>query len=117
MIFKYFIKAAHAQELIPCEDGSYADPSIGCAQVPAALVNPDADTLSIVLSIAEKLVDVGVIASAGFLIYGGIFYALSVGNELKIQKAKRVIFWSIFGLILTLLAKYIVSAILLFITQ
>ncbi len=116
-IFNTFIKGAHAQTLIACSDGTYADPSIGCVEVPSALVSPEADTLSIILSIAEKLVDITVVASAAFLIYGGIAYALSLGNERKIQRAKRVIFWSIFGLILTLLAKYIVNAILLFITQ
>lgn len=116
-IHELFIKGAHAQSLIPCGDGTHADPSIGCVDVPAALVNPEADILNVILSIAEKLVDITVLASAAFLIYGGITYALSVGNERKIQTAKQVIFWSIFGLVLTLLAKYIVSAILLFITQ
>ncbi len=60
------------------------------------------------------------IAAAGSviaLIYGGIIYATSLGNEERLKNAKGILFWSIFGLIVALLAKYIVSAILVIITQ
>jgi len=46
------------------------------------------------------------------LIYGGIKYATSLGNEASISKAKRVIFWSVFGLAIALLSKFVVGTII-----
>lgn len=111
------IDEAYAQtnELIPCQDGSMADPSIGCAEAPSAIVNTQSDVLEIIMKTADAIVTIAVIAAVAVLIYGGIYYAASMGQEEKLKKAKNIIFWSIFGLIVTLLAKYIVRAILLLI--
>ncbi len=111
------IGKAYAQELIPCKDGTMADPTVGCVETPKALVNTQSEILSIILKSADAIVTVAVAASVAILIYGGIVYAISMGNEDKIKTAKNIIFWSIFGLIVTLLAKYIVTAILVIITQ
>lgn len=107
---------AQAQNLIPCADGTMADPTVGCPEAPQAIVNPNSDLLGVILKAAEALVMIAVVASIGFMIYGGIVYALSVGNEDKIKSAKNTLFWSIFGLIVALLAKYIVTAVLVIIT-
>ncbi len=117
-IIKSMVSSAYAQDqeasqgLIPCQDGTFADPSIGCTQAPGAIVNAQSDLLSIILKGASMVVTVVAIVSVAVLIYGGIVYALSMGNEDKLRKAKSVLFWSVFGLILSLLAKYIVMMIL-----
>ena len=111
------IEKAYAQELIPCKDGSMADPVIGCVEAPKAIVSEQSDLLTIVLSGAHMLVGLAVLASVAVLIYGGIVYASSMGNEERMKKAKQILFWSVFGLAVSLLAKYIVKAVLIFISQ
>lgn len=111
------IGTAYAQNLIPCEDGTMADPTVGCIETPKAIVNTQSELLSIILKTADAVVTIAAVVSVAVLIYGGIVYALSMGNEDKIETAKRIIFWSVFGLVLALLAKYIVMAVLVLITQ
>ncbi|MBN2306620.1 hypothetical protein JXD20_01430 [Candidatus Peregrinibacteria bacterium] len=111
------IAKAYAQDLIPCADGTLADPTVGCTAVPKALVHTQSDILSIILKSADAVVTIVAAAAVIVLIYGGITYAISMGNEEKIETAKRTLFWSIFGLVLALLAKYIVTAVLVIITQ
>ncbi len=115
-LFSLIIKKAYAQELIPCEDGTMADPTVGCPETPSAIVNTNSEILSIILKSADAVVSIAAAASVAVLIYGGIIYAMSTGSEEKLKKAKNVIFWSIFGLVVALLAKYIVSAILVIIS-
>jgi hypothetical protein len=111
------IGKAYAQDLIPCQDGTLADPTVGCTAAPEAIVHTQSDILDIILKTADVVVTVAAILTVAVLIYGGISYALSMGNEEKIETAKRIIFWSVFGLTLALLAKYIVAAVLMLITQ
>lgn len=116
-LMAFIIANAYAQDLIPCEDGTMADPSIGCPQTPTAIVNTHSEILSIILKSADAVVSIAAGAAVIVLIYGGIIYATSMGNDEKLSKAKNIIFWSIFGLVVALLAKYIVSAVLVIITQ
>lgn len=118
-IWKSIIGTVLAQnsELIPCEDGTLADPEVGCIRAPKAIVQTQSEILNIILKTADAVVTVAAAVSVVVLIYGGIVYAISMGNEDKIKTAKSIIFWGIFGLIVTLLAKYIVTAVLLIITQ
>ena len=108
---------AQSQDMIPCADGTMADPTVGCTEAPKAIVSTHSEILALILKTADAIVMIVAMASVAFLIYGGIVYAISVGNEDKIKNAKNVLFWSIFGLIVALLAKYIVSAVLVIITQ
>jgi hypothetical protein len=111
------IGTAYAQDFIPCADGTMADPAVGCTEAPKAIVGTQSEILGIILKTADAVVMIAVMVSVAVLIYGGIVYAMSVGNEDKIRTAKNVLFWGVFGLIVTLLAKFIVSAVLLIITQ
>ena len=111
------IGRAYAQDLIPCEDGTLADPTVGCITTPKAIVHTQSEILSIILKSADTVVTIAAAGSVIALIYGGIIYATSLGNEERLKNAKGILFWSIFGLIVALLAKYIVSAILVIITQ
>lgn len=115
-LFTYFIGTAYAQNLIPCEDGTLADPTVGCTKTPEAVVSSQSEILSIILKTADAVVTIAIMASVAVLIYGGIAYAMSMGNEDKMKTAKNILFWSIFGLIVALLAKSIVGAILVIIT-
>lgn len=104
-------------KLIPCQDGTFADPAVGCTNTPAAIVNAQSDLLGIILKTADVVVSFAVVGAIITLIYGGIIYSMSMGNKDKIQKAKNILFWSVFGLVVALLAKYIVTAVLAIITQ
>lgn len=45
------------------------------------------------------------------LVWGGVLYIISFGNEAGIKKAKTIIIWSIVGLIVILLAFFIVRTV------
>ena len=103
-------QVAHAQELIPCADGTMADPSIGCVTMPASIVNANTPISEIILKVAT-FGTTGVIAVAtALLIIGGVLYATAAGEDEKIQKAKRLLFWSAIGLVLSLTARLLLGA-------
>lgn len=102
----------YAQDLIPCQDGSFADPAIGCVQTPEAVVASETSAVELVLQIASVLMTVVAAAAVVMLIVAGIMYALSAGDEDKMRKAKRIILWSIVGLIVALLARFIAQLVI-----
>ena len=112
-MYKYFLfitaflytKLAYAQDLIPCPDGTYADPSIGCVTTPGTTVAAESSIVDLILRIASMFMAVVAGVAVVALIFGGISYAMALGNDEKIQKAKRMIFWSIFGLVVALVAR------------
>ena len=89
-----------------------ADPSIGCVETPGGLVNPDSNIISIILSVAGSLMTFVAGIAIATLIYGGIRYAMAIGNEEAVNKAKRIIFWSVFGLIVAILARFVANFVL-----
>lgn len=95
----------YAQELIPCADGTYADPSIGCVAAPPSVASPEASIVDLILNIATFLMTVVAGVAVVTLIVGGIMYAMALGNDEKLQKSKRLIIWSIVGLVIALLAR------------
>jgi hypothetical protein len=107
-----FTDNAHAQDLISCPDGTMADPSIGCVQTPGALVNPQSDLLGIVLKFSSGLMFFLAGVATISLIYGAIRYAMAAGDENQIQTAKRIMIWSVVGLVLGLLAGYVVQLVI-----
>ncbi|MDH5597034.1 MAG: hypothetical protein OEY44_02925 [Candidatus Peregrinibacteria bacterium] len=117
MLKDLLVQIAFAQELIPCQDGTMADPVIGCIETPAAILSTKSDLLGIILKVADGIVTIAVAIAVAVIIYGGITYALSLGSNSKIRQAKNLLLWSVFGLVVALLAKYIVAAILVLITQ
>ena len=97
--------------LIPCSDGTQADATVGCTKTPPNIIDPQSGLVEWILKIATGLsAVVGVAAVAGAVV-SGIQYAAAAGDEEKIQKAKRTLFWSVFGLMLALLAYAVVSMI------
>ena len=111
-ILTKIIEKAYAQELISCPDGTMADPSIGCVQAPSAIVNPESGLLQIVFKITSGLMSAIAGIAIIFVIYGGIKYATAAGDEEQVRKAKRILFWSIFGLIIALLATFVTGTVL-----
>lgn len=93
--------------LIPCPDGTMADKSIGCITAPSSVINTESSVANLILKVANGLVSVVIGLSVIFLIYGGIKYVISVGNDEKIQESKRIIFWSLLGLT-TSITSYVV---------
>lgn len=102
----------YAQNLIPCPDGTQADPGVGCVGIPDTLVNPESPLLNLILNIANYLVLTAGGLAIIFLIYGAIRYATAVGQQDRIDQAKRTLFWSLAGLILSILASALVQFIL-----
>jgi len=111
-ILSKIITTAYAQELIKCPDGTLADPSIGCVETPAALISAEFSLVQIILKAANGFMTFMAGLAVIMLIYGGIRYAMSIGNEDQIKNAKRIIFWSIIGLVIALLAVFVTNIIL-----
>jgi len=103
------IDKAHAQELIPCPDGTMAEESVGCVKTPEAIVKPYTSMPELFLRLASILMNISVFAATVMLMYGAIVYVLSASDERKIQKAKRIMFWSLIGLVLALIARFVVN--------
>jgi hypothetical protein len=103
------LRIAYAQDLIPCPDGTMADPSIGCVTAPASVVNSNTSISEIILKIASLTLTGVIVAATLTLIYGGIRYATALGDEERLQKSKRLIFWGVIGLAVSLCAKLIVQ--------
>ncbi len=106
------VTEAYAQDLIPCPDGTQADPAIGCVETPASVVASDTSAMELVLKIASILMTVVAAAAVIMLIVGGITYSLSAGDEDKMQKAKSMMFWSVIGLIVALIARFVAQAVI-----
>lgn len=106
------MKVVHAQELIPCSDGSFADPTIGCVTAPSNVVNAETSLPEIILQIATTLMTVVAGVAVVTLIIGGIMYATAMGNDGKIKKSKCLIFWSVTGLAIAILARSVAQFIL-----
>lgn len=98
--------------LIPCKDGTMADPSIGCVSTPSSVVNPDSSIVELILKISGVLMTLAAGIAVIMLIYGGIIYAMAAGDEDKIKNAKRTMIWSVIGLVVAILAKYGVEFVL-----
>ena len=62
------------------------------------------------LSIQLALI-IGIFLSLGYLIYGGLYWQQASGDKQKWDKARRIIVYSIFGLIVMSLALVIVNVI------
>ncbi|MCK5600754.1 hypothetical protein KAR91_02725 [Candidatus Pacearchaeota archaeon] len=99
------IKTVKAQELIPCPDGSMADPSIGCTAIPSTAISTESNIAEIILSAAGSLMTLVAAAAVVFLMMGGVRYALAAGDDEKLRKAKRMMIWSLVGLAVSLLAR------------
>jgi hypothetical protein len=108
----FIINLAYAQESLPCPDGTMSDPLIGCATVPAGIVNPESGLLDILLKFTSVIMAFIASLAVIVLIYGALRYAMNQGNGEEAGKAKKIILWSIIGLIGGLLARYGVEFIL-----
>jgi len=99
-------------QLIPCSDGTMADPSIGCVNAPSAVVSTNSSMAEIILSAANIAMSIAAVVAVCVLIYGGIIYTISAGDDKKIHRSKRIMFWGITGFIVALLAKLLAKFIL-----
>lgn len=71
-------------------------------------VNAPANTINAFISLLTIVV---IVAAVIFTAYGGILWVTSQGDKQKIDRARRTITYSIIGLIVMLLAFFIVQAV------
>lgn len=62
----------------------------------------------LIVSIINLMLSFAALLAVGAIIWGGIIYITSIGNESQIGKAKKIIFWAIIGLLITGLSFLIV---------
>jgi len=101
---------AQVNELVPCLDGTWADPSLGCVSpTPGSIIDPQSSIVEIILKVGSGLAIIATVIAVVALTYGGIKYSSAMGDEEKSAEAKRIIYWSIFGLVGSLLANSVVN--------
>lgn len=67
-------------------------------------IAPEGDLAGLIANMANILAGLAATLAVAAMIWGGIVWASSAGDEERIAKAKSIITWSIFGLILALSA-------------
>lgn len=86
-------------------------PGLGQVETPPNIpngINAPANTINAFLALFMIIV---IVAAVIFIAYGGILWITSQGDKQKIDRARRTITYSIIGLIIMLLAFFIVQAI------
>lgn len=58
----------------------------------------------VVVNVIMWMMSILGIIAVGFIIWGGIMYATSGGNEEQITRAKKILLWAIVGLVIAILA-------------
>jgi uncharacterized membrane protein len=67
------------------------------------------DIFPIIASIIQFLLALSAILAMGVIVWGGIMYIMSLGDESKAEKAKTIIKYAIYGVIVVLLSYVIVA--------
>lgn len=86
----------------------------GDALAQGKFVNPlgDIDSLTpLIKNIITWMLSLVGILALGAIIWGGVLYIVSGGNDSRIQMAKQIIFWAIVGLVIVTLAFVILSTV------
>jgi hypothetical protein len=68
-----------------------------------------------VLAFADKLTIFAAVLAVGAVVYSGIMFVLSLGDEEKIKKAKGALKTSLIGFLLALISYAVVNAIINFV--
>lgn len=73
---------------------------------------PHVSVDSVVLNILNTTYAVAGVVAVGFIIYGGITYATSLGEPAKVKQGTMALIYSIVGLIIVLIAAAITNFVL-----
>lgn len=71
---------------------------------------------NLVATIVQFLIVIAIIVSVIFLIWGGIRWIMSGGDKAKVEQARSAIMAAIIGLVISLLAFFIIGLVMYFIT-
>ncbi len=102
-------------------DGNAADFLKWCANNPVNAISPDqgGDSVTsikaLVISISKNVIAFGALFAIGAIVYSGIQYTTSFGDDEKIKKAKTTGIYSVIGLVLLLVAFPLVDILVKFV--
>jgi len=65
----------------------------------------------IIIRIIQWIMGIVGLVCVAFIIYGGVMYATSGGSEEHVERAKKILLWSIIGLVICILAFVIANAV------
>ena len=71
---------------------------------------------SIVVNVIMWIMSIVGILSVALIIYGGVIYATSGGNEKKVEQAKKILLYAIIGLVVAIMALVIARVVTVVIT-
>lgn len=92
-----------------CSDGTIKDPSVGCIETPAGIVDSNTNLSDLILKSANLILMFAGSIAVIMLIVSGLQYATAMGDEEKMNQAKMNFKWSGIGLIVSLSAYGIVE--------
>lgn len=95
---------------------AFAQTSFSIEDIGSSIGLGTSDLKETVLNIIRWLLGILALVAVSFVIYGGILYVTSRGNEQQIEKAKRTIVNALIGLVIVILAWAIVLFVARFIT-
>lgn len=95
----------------PISRGYAADVTDFQVDSPAGILPEDMELGEALTRLVDILGIVAISIAVISLLIAGILWSLSAGEEEKIDRAKRLISWSLFGLVISLSAWLIVSAV------
>lgn len=72
----------------------------------------DLTAIAVIGNIVQWLVNLAGALAMFALVWGGIMYILSLGDDSRTQKAKKIIFWAIVGLLVIGLSRAIILLVL-----
>ncbi len=93
--------------LVLAVKGSATDPK-------ATFENPlsGAQTVTdLILRVIQWLIGISLILAFFSLVWGGIWYIISLGDESRVKQAKAIIFWAVIGVIIILIAYILVNTV------
>ena len=75
-------------------------PEYGTINAPANIPHSSPDSITNLATLGVSLAMViGVILAGAYLVYGGIYWIQSKGDKTKLDKARRILLYSILGII------------------
>jgi len=108
----FLAQAKSVAEDLPTLDERFGQVSAGASQGGGLAVAPLAEGLAgILLSIITYFMGLLAIIAFGALVWGGVRYIMSLGNDKEVEKAKLIILYAVIGVFVALISFAVIRAV------
>ena len=116
-----FLSSGVYADCDPTYMGDAAQYLKNCAANPANAINPEqwgggtTAVKTLIINVSKKVIEFGALFAIGAIVFSGIQYTTSYGDDEKVKKAKTTGIYAIIGLFLLLLAFPLVDIVINFV--